>query len=42
MTLIRFIKYDDDHNDDDEDIQNEYVSQVCDTYSIYGRCGRGE
>lgn len=38
VTLIRFIQDDDDENYDvDEDIENEYVSQVCDTCSFYKR-----
>lgn len=38
VTLIRFIEDDDDDNDDvDEDVENEYMSQNCDTYSFYER-----
>ena len=37
VALIRFIKDGDDDNDDVE-VPSEYVSQVCDTYSLYERC----
>ena len=34
MTRIRFMKDDDAHTSDEDDIENEYVSQVRDTYSL--------